>query len=241
MPRRKGQSGLDEAADILRQGACRGGKALAQRAPVERAVRHQQRRGLVFSGMAFAIVDAHVHETTLGAPVQGLLTERLVVAELEGARRIVCIGAAEPDDKIHVGRVKPATQRFAGDLSGVRNFSQHGFDRRGLSQSNARQYSSPVLYLRIRDVVPGVFENLAWYSKFLRCLTLIMLIMTLDPNYDANYDGQDGQWLVVLTRPLGLGNSDDKALKDGGVYHIGFAVHDDPNVVFLRRLVDRQP
>ncbi|MEW6331548.1 MAG: ethylbenzene dehydrogenase-related protein [Pseudomonadota bacterium] len=36
-----------------------------------------------------------------------------------------------------------------------------------------------------------------------------------------------GMWTVVLTRPLGLANGDDKALKDGGVYHVGFAVHDD--------------
>jgi hypothetical protein len=36
-----------------------------------------------------------------------------------------------------------------------------------------------------------------------------------------------GMWTVVLTRPLGLANDDDKALKAGGVYHVGFAVHDD--------------
>lgn len=38
---------------------------------------------------------------------------------------------------------------------------------------------------------------------------------------------QDGTWSVVITRPLGLTNSDDKALREGGVYHIGFAAHDD--------------
>ena len=38
---------------------------------------------------------------------------------------------------------------------------------------------------------------------------------------------KDGQWTVVLIRPLGLANSDDKALKPGGVYNVGFAVHDD--------------
>jgi len=38
---------------------------------------------------------------------------------------------------------------------------------------------------------------------------------------------KDGQWTVVLVRPLGLANSDDKALKAGGVYNVGFAVHDD--------------
>ena len=34
-------------------------------------------------------------------------------------------------------------------------------------------------------------------------------------------------WTVVLVRPLGLTNADDKSLKPGGVYNIGFAVHDD--------------
>jgi hypothetical protein len=36
-----------------------------------------------------------------------------------------------------------------------------------------------------------------------------------------------GEWTVVITRPLGLTNGDDKSLKPGGVYHVGFAVHDD--------------
>jgi hypothetical protein len=34
-------------------------------------------------------------------------------------------------------------------------------------------------------------------------------------------------WTVVIVRPLGLANDDDKALKEGGVYNVGFAVHDD--------------
>jgi len=38
---------------------------------------------------------------------------------------------------------------------------------------------------------------------------------------------KDGMWTVVVVRPLALGNSDDKALKEGGVYNVGFAVHDD--------------
>ncbi|HXE41018.1 MAG TPA: ethylbenzene dehydrogenase-related protein [Azonexus sp.] len=38
---------------------------------------------------------------------------------------------------------------------------------------------------------------------------------------------QDGLWTVVMVRPLGLTNDDDKTLKAGGVYNIGFAVHDD--------------
>jgi len=38
---------------------------------------------------------------------------------------------------------------------------------------------------------------------------------------------KDGVWTVVVVRPLGLANGDDKSLKDGGVYSIGFAAHDD--------------
>ena len=38
---------------------------------------------------------------------------------------------------------------------------------------------------------------------------------------------KDGMWTVVMIRPLGLANPDDKALKEGGVYNVGFAVHDD--------------
>lgn len=38
---------------------------------------------------------------------------------------------------------------------------------------------------------------------------------------------KDGMWTVVMVRPLNLANNDDKALKEGGVYNVGFAVHDD--------------
>jgi hypothetical protein len=38
---------------------------------------------------------------------------------------------------------------------------------------------------------------------------------------------KDGVWTVVIVRPLGLTNDDDKPLKEGGVYNVGFAVHDD--------------
>jgi hypothetical protein len=38
---------------------------------------------------------------------------------------------------------------------------------------------------------------------------------------------KDGLWTVVLIRPLGLTNADDKLLKAGGIYNVGFAVHDD--------------
>ena len=34
-------------------------------------------------------------------------------------------------------------------------------------------------------------------------------------------------WTVVMVRPLGLTNADDKLLKAGGVYNIGLEVHDD--------------
>ena len=38
---------------------------------------------------------------------------------------------------------------------------------------------------------------------------------------------KNGAWTVVLVRPLNLANDDDKAFKEGGVFNVGFAVHDD--------------
>jgi len=38
---------------------------------------------------------------------------------------------------------------------------------------------------------------------------------------------KDGVWTVVIIRPLGLANADDKTLKEGGVYNVGFGLHDD--------------
>ena len=46
-----------------------------------------------------------------------------------------------------------------------------------------------------------------------------------DNNAAASW--KDGTWTVVMIRPLGLTNADDKNLKQGGVYNVGFAVHDD--------------
>jgi hypothetical protein len=46
-------------------------------------------------------------------------------------------------------------------------------------------------------------------------------------NDKASGTWKDGMWTVVWTRPLNLSNADDKSLKVGSVYTIGFAVHDD--------------
>ena len=43
----------------------------------------------------------------------------------------------------------------------------------------------------------------------------------------ATGNWKNGMWTVVMIRPLGLANDDDKTLKAGGVYSVGFAVHDD--------------
>ncbi len=46
-------------------------------------------------------------------------------------------------------------------------------------------------------------------------------------NADVKGSWANGGWTVVWTRPLNTGHADDKALKAGGVYTIGLAVHDD--------------
>ena len=38
---------------------------------------------------------------------------------------------------------------------------------------------------------------------------------------------KDGAWTVVVVRPLDTGNPDDKVLREGALYNVGFAVHDD--------------
>lgn len=43
----------------------------------------------------------------------------------------------------------------------------------------------------------------------------------------ARGEWKGGEWTVLIVRPLGLANDDDKALREGGVYSVGFAVHDD--------------
>lgn len=46
-------------------------------------------------------------------------------------------------------------------------------------------------------------------------------------NKQVKGEWKDGMWTVVFARPLNLKNSDDKALSEGKVYNVGFAVHDD--------------
>ena len=46
-------------------------------------------------------------------------------------------------------------------------------------------------------------------------------------NKQAKGVWKDGMWTVVMARPLNLLNADDKALKEGMTYNIGFAIHDD--------------
>lgn len=47
-------------------------------------------------------------------------------------------------------------------------------------------------------------------------------------NNNTKGEWKDGMWTVVWTRPLNTGHpQDDKILKEGGVYTVGFAVHDD--------------
>lgn len=46
-------------------------------------------------------------------------------------------------------------------------------------------------------------------------------------NSDVKGVWKDGMWTVRWVRPLKLANADDKALAEGGVYDVGFAVHDD--------------
>ncbi|MFA7241747.1 MAG: ethylbenzene dehydrogenase-related protein [Sulfuricellaceae bacterium] len=46
-------------------------------------------------------------------------------------------------------------------------------------------------------------------------------------NNQVKGDWKDGMWTVTWVRPLNLANNDDKALREGKVYHFGFAVHDD--------------
>jgi len=46
-------------------------------------------------------------------------------------------------------------------------------------------------------------------------------------NKQAKGAWASGTWTVVWARPLNLSNPDDKALREGKTYNIGFAVHDD--------------
>jgi hypothetical protein len=82
----------------------------------------------------------------------------------------------------------------------------------------------------IKDVNAVPFDpNAGWKEGDLLPRYFMQPQETTGSAADNKAKGQwkDGTWTVVMVRPLGLANSDDKALKPGGVYNVGFAVHDD--------------
>ena len=118
---------------------------------------------------------------------------------------------------------------FASNLDGEKKIPKFMFDaaKFGAKAVSADQIRKKDNFL-IRGVNAVAFDaNAGWKEGDL----LPRYVLGQAEGSAADNKGigvwKDGLWSIVIVRPLGLANSDDKSLKDGGVYQVGFAVHDD--------------
>lgn len=118
---------------------------------------------------------------------------------------------------------------FASNLDAEKRIPKFMFDaaKFGAKAVSAEQIRKKDNFL-IRGVNAAAFDaNAGWKEGDL--LPRYVLGQAEGSAADNKGTGmwKDGVWTVMIVRPLGLTNDDDKSLKDGGVYQVGFAVHDD--------------
>ena len=123
------------------------------------------------------------------------------------------------------------TNMFSGNADKVTHAPKFMWDAKktGYKSITADQLRKGDHYL-IREVNAVPFDpNAGWKEGDMVPDYLVSRADAKGSAADNNGIGtwKDGMWTVVMVRPLGLTNADDKALKPGGVYNVGFAVHDD--------------
>jgi len=148
------------------------------------------------------------------------------------AHRSNAAGMADDGYVLEYRLADAGTDMFAGNADAQTHAPKFMWDEKKMGFKSIRQDSparkGDLFLIREQNAVP--FDpNALWKEG------------DMIPDYITSRDGakgsaadnnaiaswKDGLWTVVLTRPLGLTNADDKTLKAGGVYNVGFAVHDD--------------
>ena len=102
--------------------------------------------------------------------------------------------------------------------------------KRGLTVADVGKPGTPYAVIRESNAVP-YDANAGWKKDDVlpgRLLSRADAKGSAADNSQVQGTWRDGVWTVVWTRSLDTGHpADDKILKDGGVYTVGFGVHDD--------------
>ena len=147
------------------------------------------------------------------------------------AHRSNPVGMADDGYVLEYRNFDSGKNMFSGNADSKTNLPKYMWDEKkvGYRSMTAEQLrKGDHVLIREQNAVP--FDpNAGWKAGDMLPRYVVSRADASGSAADNNAIGswKDGMWTVVIIRPLALANADDKALKEGGVYNVGFAAHDD--------------
>jgi hypothetical protein len=147
------------------------------------------------------------------------------------AHRSNKVGAADDGYVLEYRNSDSGVNYFNSNMDGAKKQPKFMFDpaKAGTKSFTAADYGKKEMIL-VKGVNAVPFDpNAGWKEGDI----LPQYVLSAEDANGSAADNKaigswkDGVWTVVFIRPLGMANADDKALKAGGVYNVGFALHDD--------------
>lgn len=148
------------------------------------------------------------------------------------AHRSDKLGAADDGFVLEYRNFDQGSNHFASNMDGKTKLPKFMFDpgKFGDKAFSASDYGGKKALILIKGVNAVPFDpNAGWKEGDI----LPQYVLSAEDAKGSAADNKaisewkDGVQTVVFIRPLNLANADDKALKPGGVYNVGFAIHDD--------------
>lgn len=148
------------------------------------------------------------------------------------AHRTDKLGAADDGYVLEYRNFDAGKNHFASNMDAKTKLPKFMFDpaKFGGKAFAANDYGSKKELILIKGVNAVPFDpNAGWKAGDILPQYVLSAAEATGSAADnkAIASWKDGAQTVVFVRPLGLANADDKTLKAGGVYNVGFAVHDD--------------
>lgn len=148
------------------------------------------------------------------------------------AHRTAPIGAVDDGYVLEWRNFDAGKNHFASNMDGEKKQPKFMFDaaKFGAKAMNADNFLGKQESILVKGVNAVPFDpNAGWKAGDILPQYVVSAADAAGSAADNKgiSSWKDGVQTVVIIRPLGLANADDKALKVGGVYNVGFAVHDD--------------
>lgn len=142
------------------------------------------------------------------------------------------LGAADDGFVLEYRNFDAGKNHFSSNMDGKTKLPKFMFDpaKFGGKAFAASDYGSKKELILIQGVNAVPFDpNAGWKEGDILPQYVLSAADATGSAADnkAISEWKDGVQTVVFIRPLGLTNADDKALEPGGVYNVGFAIHDD--------------